>query len=353
MTLTIDTEFEHEQLLSLRDAESGLVVVIAFHSTALGPAVGGMRYRRYGSLSEAMVDALRLSRAMTLKNAAAGLDWGGGKLCVVDDGDRTRREDRLRALARVLNELDGRYIVGKDVGATIPDMDILAESSRWVVGMSERLGGLGDPSPATARTVLGAMEASAAICWDSAELSGRSAAIVGVGGVGGSLARLLAERGLELLVADIDEARVQAIADEVGARVVPVRDALLADVDFLAPCATGEMIAAADVPQLRCQIIAPARPLVEPSVVDLLHEAGILYVPDFLANAGGVIQNAAEFRKQGWDAVNEMVDGANQRTQALLERAREQGKPPFTVARDEVLAFVREASRESRPTATA
>jgi leucine dehydrogenase len=342
MTLTIDSEFDHERLLCIQDRDSGLVAVIAFHSTALGPAVGGMRFRRYDSLSEAMVDALRLSRAMTLKNAAADLDWGGGKLCVVDDGDRSRREERLRALAGILNDLDGDYIVGKDVGATIPDMDVLAESSRWVVGMSERFGGLGDPSPATARTVLGAMEAAAEICWGSSDLNGRSASIVGTGGVGGSLARLLAERDFELTLADIDEARVAAIAKDVGGRVVPVREALLAKVDFLAPCATGEMIAADDVPLLGCRIIAAGanNPLVEESVVDLLHEAGILYVPDFLSNAGGVIQNAAEFRKQGWDAVWRMVDEADLRTKSLLARAHEAGSPPFTVARDEVLAIV-------------
>lgn len=353
MTLTIDSEFDHEKLLAIQDRASGLVAVIAFHSTALGPAVGGMRYRQYGSLSAAMVDALRLSRAMTLKNAAADLDWGGGKLCVVDDGDRARRDERLRVLASVLNELEGEYIVGKDVGATIPDMDVLAENSRWVVGMSERLGGLGDPSPATARTVLGAMEAAAAICWGSTDLSGRTVSIVGTGGVGGSLARLLAERGLDLTLADIDEARVGAIADEVGGRVVTVREALLATVDFLAPCATGEMIAADDVPQLACRIIAPGanNPLVGESVVDLLHEAAILYVPDFLANAGGVIQNAAEFRQQGWESVRTMIEDADGRTRSLLERAHEANRPPFTVAREEVLATVKARTGASQSSA--
>jgi glutamate dehydrogenase/leucine dehydrogenase len=342
MTLTLDAEFDHEKLLCIRDADTGLLAVIAFHSTRLGPAVGGMRYRQYGTLSEAIVDALRLSRAMTLKNAAAGLDWGGGKLCVVDDGDRAQRTDRLLRLADLLNELAGSYIVGKDVGATLADMDILASRSSWVVGIPEARGGLGDPSPATARTVIGAMDAAASVLWDADNLAGRSAAIIGAGGVGGSLADLLAERGVRLLLADVDAARVSAVADRLGGQVVSVREALTADIDFLAPCATGEMISAADVPALRCRVVAGGanNPLVDHSVARLLQARGILYVPDFLSNAGGVIQNAAEFHKLGWDALWPMIDAANDRTLSLLRRASTNGHSPLELALSETLASV-------------
>lgn len=342
MASSVDSEFDHEKLLCINDAASGLLAVVAFHSTRLGPAVGGMRYRQYAALSDAMVDALRLSRAMTLKNAAAGLDWGGGKLCVVDDGDRTRRRDRLLRLADLLNELDGTYIVGKDVGATMADMEILAARSRWVVGVPEARGGLGDPSPATAQTVVGSMESAASVRWDAGSIAGTSAAIIGTGGVGGSLARLLAERDVSLLLADTDEACVSAVAQQVGGRVVSVRDALTADVDFLAPCATGEMIGTGDVAALGCRVIAGGanNPLVDDSVAAVLHSRGILYVPDFLSNAGGVIQNAVEFRQQGWPVLRQLIGEANQRTLSVLARAGHAGQSPLDLARSEALALV-------------
>jgi glutamate dehydrogenase/leucine dehydrogenase len=346
MVLALDSEFDHERVLCIQDDDTGLLAVLALHSTRLGPAVGGMRYRKYGALSDAIVDALRLSRAMTLKNAAAGLPWGGGKLCVLDDGDMSRRQDRLLRLADLLNELGGTYIVGKDVGATLADMDVLASRSRWVVGIPEARGGLGDPSPATARTVLGAMNAAARVLWGADSIAGRSAAIIGTGGVGGSLADLLAERDVRLLLADVDATRVAAVADRTGGQVVSVADALTADVDFLAPCATGEMIGAADVPALRCAVVAGGanNPLVDESVVALLDVRGILYVPDFLANAGGVIQNAAEFREQGWPVLWRLLDEADQRTLSLLRRADSSGQTPFDLARSEALASVASGS---------
>jgi glutamate dehydrogenase/leucine dehydrogenase len=342
MILSIDSEFDHEKLLCVKDHQSGLLAVIAFHSTVLGPAVGGMRFRRYDSLSGAMVDALRLGRAMTLKNAAARLDWGGGKLCVVDDGDTDRRAERLVKLAAVINGLDGQYIVGKDVGATLSDMELLSTLSPWVVGIPESRGGLGDPSPATARTVVGAMKAASQVTWGNPDLSGASASIIGVGGVGASLARKLAERGVSLFISDIDEARTTDLAAEIGAEVLSLPEALTADVDFLAPCATGEMINDENAPTLRCRIVAGGanNPLTHDSVATELHRRGILYVPDFLSNAGGVIQNAAEFRTQGWAGVDQMIDEADARLLDLLERAQQTGEPPLELARAEALALV-------------
>jgi len=356
MVSSLDSEFGHEKLLCVNDVATGLLAVIAFHSTRLGPAVGGMRYREYAALGDAVVDALRLSRAMTLKNAAAGLDWGGGKLCVVDDGNAAKRQDRLLRLADLLNELDGTYIAGKDVGATMTDMDVLASRSRWVVGIPEARGGLGDPSPATAQTVIGSMESAASVLWGADSLSGTSAAIIGTGGVGASLARMLAERDVSLLLADTDDPRVSSVARQVGGRVVSVRDALTADVDFLAPCATGEMISSDDVAALNCRVIAGGanNPLVDDSVATLLHADGILYVPDFLANAGGVIQNAVEFRRQGWPVLRQLLDEANGRTLSVLKRASDAGKPPLELARSEALASVAAgASPVSRERASA
>jgi glutamate dehydrogenase/leucine dehydrogenase len=331
MTLSIDSEFDHEKLLCIKDHKSGLVAAIAFHSTKLGPAVGGMRFRRYDSLSSAIVDALRLGRAMTLKNASAHLNWGGGKLCVVDDGDTARRTERLVKLAEVINGFEGEYIVGKDVGATLADMELLSSHTRWVVGIPESKGGLGDPSPATARTVVGAMEAAFHVTRGYSDLSGTSASIIGVGGVGASLARSLATQGVSLFISDIDESKTAALAAEIGAEALSVPKALRADVDFLAPCATGEMINDQNVADLRCRIIAGGanNPLVDDSVAIKLHQRSVLYVPDFLANAGGVIQNAAEFRTQGWRGVDQMIEEANTRLLILLERAQQADVPPL------------------------
>jgi glutamate dehydrogenase/leucine dehydrogenase len=342
MTLSIDSEFDHEKLLCISDHKSGLVAAIAFHSTILGPAVGGMRFRQYDSLSSAIVDALRLGRAMTLKNAAAHLNWGGGKLCVVDDGDIGRRAERLVKLAEIINGLEGEYIVGKDVGATLDDMELLASHTRWVVGVPESRGGLGDPSPATARTVVGAMEAASRVIRGHSDLSGMSASIVGVGGVGASLARGLTAREVSLLVSDIDESKAAGLAAEIGADVLSVPEALHAEVDFLAPCATGEMISNENITDLRCRIIAGGanNPLVHDSAAIELHRRGILYVPDFLANAGGVIQNAAEFRTQGWAGVDQMIEAANARLLSLLERAQQADVPPLDLARADALALV-------------
>ena len=340
--LTVDSEFEHERLMCLRDEPTGLIAVVAFHSTRLGPAVGGMRYRCYGSLSEGMVDALRLSRAMTLKNAAARLPWGGGKLCVLDDGDVARRPSRLLRLAELLNELGGSYIVGKDVGVSMADMDVLAARSPWVVGVPVERGGLGDPSPATATTVTGAMEAAAQQLYGTTDLSGLSAAIIGTGGVGASLADQLAERGVRLLLADTDPDRVAAVAARTNAKVVSTTIALMAEVDFLAPCATGEMVGADDVHRLRCRAIVGGanNPLVDDSVALLLHSSGVLYVPSFMSNAGGVIQNAVEFNQLGPEALDQLLREANARTSDVLDSARSGDVTPLEVARTQALALV-------------
>jgi len=350
--LTIDSEFDHERLLCIRDAPTGLLAVVAVHSTRLGPAVGGMRYRRYGGLNEAVVDALRLSRAMTLKNAAARLAWGGGKLCVVDDGDEAKRPSRLLRLAELLNELEGSYIVGKDVGVTMADMAVLAQRSRWVVGVPVDQGGLGDPSPATATTVVGGMQAAADQLYGTTDLSGRSAAIIGTGGVGASLAEQLAGRGVRLLVADTDAARVEAVAARTNATVVSTAAACAAEVDFLAPCATGEMFGADDVQRLKCRAIVGGanNPLVEDSVAALLHAGGILYVPDFLSNAGGVIQNAVEFHRQGGEELTRLLDEANARTKAVLLSARSADRTPWEVARTQALELVASGTPSGPPT---
>lgn len=344
--LTIDTEYDHERLLLLQDRDTGLRGAIALHSTALGPAVGGLRWRSYPSLTAAAVDALRLSRAMTLKNSAAGLDWGGGKACVIANGDGPERERQMLAFADVVNGLDGDYIMGKDVGMTIAGMDLIHSRTRWIVGISRERGGLGDPSPATARTVLGSMQAAAELLWGSANLAGRSVAVIGTGGVGARLAEYAAELGAVVSVADIDEDLARSVAVCTGAAVMSVDAAIRAEVDFLAPCAIGEMIGAEDVEHLRCRVIAGGanNPLVDDAVADLVHARHVLYVPDFLSNSGGVIQNAVEFRRGSMTEVDALLEAAIGRTRTLLARAADGDRPPYALAREEALHRVRRAA---------
>jgi glutamate dehydrogenase/leucine dehydrogenase len=194
--------FEHEQLHVRRDPQTELTLAIAIHSTALGPALGGLRLWAYPTVDEAVGDALRLARAMTFKAAAAGLDLGGGKATVVDDGRwPALRERRMQAIGDVVESLGGRYVTGPDVGTTMRDMDAIAQRTRHVIGKSEALGGANDPSPTTARGVLGAIAAALGVTTGSSDLGGRRVGVVGVGKVGHSLAAQLARAGADVLVA--------------------------------------------------------------------------------------------------------------------------------------------------------
>jgi leucine dehydrogenase len=306
----ITDTFEHERLLLFSDPDTGLRGVVAIHSTALGPAMGGLRLRRYPDIDAAAGDALRLARAMTLKNSAAGLDLGGGKAVLLDDGEWDDRDARLRAFGDVVESLGGAYITAEDIGTTTEDMDLIAERTRWVVGRSRQGGGLDDPSPATARTVFGAIEA-----------------------------------GARLTMADADPARAAAVAAAVGAEVVPVEGFIHRDVEVLSPCAVGELIAAADVPSLRCRVIAGAanNPLVGAETALALHRAGILYVPDFIANSGGIVQVSGEYEGLDEEAIAVQQAATIARIGEVLDEAGERGVPPREVAVERALARVSRA----------
>ncbi len=347
---TIDAEFDHEGLTVVQDRASGLRAVIAVHSTALGPAVGGLRWRRYPTLTAGIVDALRLSHAMTWKNAAAELPFGGGKAVVLDDGDQTRREARLRAFAEALNGLGGRYITAEDVGTSVPDMDLLASSSPFVAGISHERGGRGDPSPTTAKTVVVAIEQGVHAKL-GADLEGRRVAVIGLGKVGARVAAELRARGAQLLLSDIDEVRARALAADLGGVPVDVEQALRAHVDVLAPCATGEMIGLGLVPQLSCAVVAGAanNPLVDDATADALHQRGILYVPDYLANCGGMLQIAAEHHGDSDAVLAAAVRRAAARIAEVLAEASAERRAPYLVARERVLARLASAGGVSEP----
>lgn len=327
-------------MVVIQDPSTGLQGVIAVHSTALGPAVGGLRMRRYADLDEAIADALRLSTAMSLKNAAASLGLGGGKAVIVDAPDGNDRQERLLAFADVLESLQGQYLTAEDVGTTPADMDLIATRTAYVLGVSAARGGSGDPSPATARTVVAAIREGVRSRLGRESLDGTDITVVGIGKVGGAVARLLAAEDASLTLADAEPERAWECAAEVGGRAVTPEAARLRRCDVLAPCAMGEMIDAGLATNLRCKVVAGAanNPLVDRRAAVALHDAGILYVPDFLANCGGMISIAAEYRGGGGAFVEAGVVSAAARLRAVLDQAAASGRLPLDVALDFALA---------------
>jgi leucine dehydrogenase len=326
----------HEQLLVSRGRRTGAHVVIAVHSTALGPALGGCRIWHYPDLAAAVDDALRLSAAMTLKAAVAGLPLGGGKAVIrLPDGD-VAREALLHDLADAVNLLGGRYITAEDVGSTSRDMALLAEFTEHVVGRPTAGGGSGDPGDFTAAGVVAAMRAACREVFGTPDLAGRSVAIVGLGSVGANLARRLAAAGSRLEVCDVDPAK-RALADAVGATWLDRPDAAhTAAVDVLAPCALGGLIDARRVEELRCRIVCGAanNQLDTDDRAERLAARGILYAPDFIVNAGGLINVALELTGYDVGLATHRADDIEGVLARVLERAREAGTTPLAAARD-------------------
>jgi len=315
----------HEQVVFVTDAGTGLRAVIAVHSTELGPALGGIRFWHYEHEDDAVRDVLRLSEAMTWKAAAAGLDQGGGKAVVlVDDPDTPRDPALLHALGRAIHELGGRYLAAEDVGATQRDMDLIAEVTPWVTGVDPAHGGSGDPSPVTALGVLVAMRAVLQELDGDDEIAGRRVAVQGTGHVGSRLVALLAEAGASIVAADTNEERAVEVAAAHGASIVPADRILEEQCDVLAPCALGGVLDDTTVEQLRCRSVCGAanNQLAHEGIDDRLHERGILYAPDFVANAGGIINIAEEF--VGYD---------HDRALARTEKIRESMARVFALAR--------------------
>src|SRR3954462_6875925 len=232
---------DHEQIVVRQDKEAGLRFIVAVHSTVLGPALGGMRLKRYpGGLREALEDVMGLGRTMTLKASAAGLRLGGGKSVMIDDGRPELRDARLAAAAGVIDGLDGAYITAEDIGTTTADMDHMAGFSRYVVGRSESNGGGGDPSPVTAETVFQAMRRGVVAATGSDDFDGRRVGVVGLGKVGSALAGKLAAAGAQVVGCDLDTERAERLAQELGIALAPSAEAILAaELDVLAPCAAG------------------------------------------------------------------------------------------------------------------
>ena len=286
----------HEQAVWAADATTGLRAIVAIHSTALGPALGGTRFWPYPSDETALLDVLRLARSMTYKAAVAGLDLGGGKAVILGNPGRLRSEALLRAYGRFIDSLGGRYITAEDVGTDQADMDLLRSETRYVTGVSEELGGSGDPSPATALGVLHAMHAVAEHRWGAPMLEGRHVVVLGVGKVGSALVGHLRAAGAKVSVADVVPDRGAAMVATHGATAVGVDEALTVDADVLAPCALGGLLHAGTIARLGCRAVCGSanNQLSEPADAGRLAERGILYAPDYVVSAGGIINLAEE-----------------------------------------------------------
>lgn len=324
----------HEEVVFGVDEPSGLRTIVAIHDTTLGPALGGTRFHGYPSDDEALADVLRLSRSMTLKAAAAGLDLGGGKAVIVGDPKRDRSERLLRAYGRFVEALGGRYITAEDVGTSSDDMAIVARETRWVAGLPRSHGGSGDPSPFTARGVLAAMRTVAESLWGRPDLTGRRVAVQGVGKVGGALARDLVAAGAEVVVADVDPEAVERVVERLGVKAVDPDEVLELDCDLLAPCALGGVLSTETIPRLRCAaVVGSANDQLSDDVDALrLVERGILYAPDFVVNAGGMINIAVELDGYSEERATDLVDRIGERLRAVLDEAEARGVDPHRAA---------------------
>src|SRR5215207_6214748 len=330
---------DHEQIVIRQDPDTGLRFIVAVHSTVLGPALGGMRLKRYaGGLREALEDVMGLARTMTLKASAAGLDLGGGKAVMIDDG-----RDEMRAVG-----LDGAYITAEDIGTTTADMDHLSRFTRFAVGRSASNGGGGDPSPVTAETVFQAMRHGLAAATGSDEFEGRRIGVIGLGKVGSVLAARLAAAGASVIACDLDGERSQQLAAEHGFETAPSAEAIVASgLDVLAPCAAGGLIGEALARALECRVVAGAanNPLTDRGVARILMERDILYVPDFLANCGGLIHVSTEWYGRGGASEAQLIARAMERLELAIETAEAEGTPPIEVAERQALERV-EAARK-------
>jgi valine dehydrogenase (NAD+) len=327
---------EHEQVVFCNDQATGLKAIIAIHSTALGPALGGTRFFPYASTSEALVDVLNLSRGMSYKAALAGLDLGGGKAVIIGDPHTLKSEPLLRAYGRFVQSLHGRYLTACDVGTYSADMDLIARECSYVTGRTVEHGGAGDSSVLTAYGVFQGMRAAATVAWGTDSLAGRTVGIAGVGKVGHHLARHLIEDGASVVVTDVYAPAVARIVDELPdiAVVSSAGELVAAQLDVYAPCALGGALTDQVVEVLSAKIVCGAanNQLAHPGIEKQLADRGILYAPDYCVNAGGLIQVADELEGFSFDRAKSRASGIFETTQQVFELAASDGVPPAVAA---------------------
>ncbi len=326
----------HEQVVFCQDRHSGLRAIIGIYSTALGPALGGTRFYPYESEAAALADVLKLSRGMAYKNALAGLDLGGGKAVIWGDPATTKTETLLRAYGRFVESLKGRYYTACDVGTYVPDMDVIARETRYVTGRSVEHGGAGDSSVLTAWGVFQGMRAAAEHTWGSPTLTGRTVGVAGLGKVGKYLVAHLIKDGATVIATDVSPAALDwARTNHPEVELVPDNQTLItSDLDVYAPCALGGALNDDTVPVLRAKVVTGAanNQLAHPGIGKLLDDRGILYTPDYVVNAGGVIQVADEIEGFNFDRAKLRATGIFETTRRILQLAGDEGVPPAVAA---------------------
>ena len=334
----------YETVSYAHDEDTGLRCIIAIYSTALGPALGGTRFWPFESEDAALLDVLRLAKAMAYKASAAGLDLGGGKAVVIGDPRASKTPELLRAYGRAVERLGGAYVTTADVGTTSTDMNVIAEATRFVTGTSA---GSGDPSPVTAYGVWHGIKAVAEEIWGDTSLAGRHVAVQGVGKVGSDVARHLAAEGAQLTLADIDRTAAETLASELGADLVSPEEIAAVPCDIFSPCALGAVVNDDSLPGFKCRAIAGAanNQLERPDHGDALTDAGILYAPDYVINAGGLIN--VEDELHGYDSARAHAKAKliGDRLGSVFARAKAEGTTTAAAADAIAEERIRNASR--------
>ncbi|MFV1464987.1 MULTISPECIES: Leu/Phe/Val dehydrogenase [unclassified Phaeobacter] len=335
-TITPVATSTHEEIYRVEDASVGLTGFIAVHSTLLGPAAGGLRMRPYASADDALTDVKRLSEGMTYKNAAAGLALGGGKAVIMGDPATQKTPELLRAFARAIDSLDGRYITAEDMGMSPADMAILAEETSSVAGLADGEYASGDPSPITARGIFNAIRTAWAHKTGQIDLRNRVVSVQGLGHVGWYLCDFLNKAGAELIVTDVNSTQVERAVAAFGATAVAPDEIYAVEADIFAPCAIGGILNSETIPQLKVALVAGGanNQLASAEDAAALHKRGILYAPDFVANGGGIINVATEILKIGNrnSFVAERLEALEVTMAAILKQATADDVSPDSVA---------------------
>lgn len=327
-------QHDYEQLVFCQDKNSGLKAIICIHDTTLGPALGGTRMWNYETEEEAIEDAIRLGRGMTYKNAAAGLNLGGGKTVIIGDPLKDKNEEMFRAFGRFIQGLNGRYITAEDVGTTVADMDLIHEETDFVTGISPAFGSSGNPSPVTAYGIYIGMKAAALEAFGDDSLEGKTITVQGVGNVAYTLCKHLHEEGAKLIVTDINQDAVQRAVNDFGAVAVAPNDIYSQEADIFAPCAMGAIINDETIPQLKVKVVAGSanNQLKEERHGDELEAKGIVYAPDFVINSGGVINVADELYGYNNERAMKRVETIYDSITRIFEISKRDGIPSYIAA---------------------
>ncbi len=327
-------QHDYEQLVFCQDKTSGLKAIICIHDTTLGPALGGTRMWNYATEEEAIEDAIRLGRGMTYKNAAAGLNLGGGKTVIIGDPLKDKNEEMFRAFGRFIQGLNGRYITAEDVGTTVADMDLIHEETDFVTGISPAFGSSGNPSPVTAYGCYIGIKAAALEAFGDDSLEGKTVTVQGVGNVAYTLCEHLHQEGAKLIVTDINEEAVARAVKDFGATAVAPNEIYSQQADIFAPCAMGAIINDDTIPQLKVKVVAGSanNQLKEERHGDALEAAGIVYAPDFVINSGGVINVADELYGYNNERAMKRVETIYDSITRIFAIAKRDGIPSYQAA---------------------